>query len=111
MLGGTIDIKNTINAYGVYQYTGEMIFGHLEGTGINANPSTTSPLVQAVGSSQGIGVKRVNGTFRYFDGKFIGSTNAKPEAPTQIEEPDYEVTYGTDENGYNYCILTYLENH
>ena len=111
MLTGTINVNQCTTAYGVYQTSGEMIFGHLEGTGQSANPSTTSPLVKAVGSTTGIGVRKADGYFRYFDGKFIGSTGAKPEAPTQIEEPDYEVTYGTDSDGYNYCILTYLEQH
>ena len=110
ILNGTITVKGN-NSYGVYQTDGEMIFGHLEGTGINANPSTTSPLVQAIGTTQGIGVKKADGLFRFFDGKFVGSTNAKPEAPTQIEEPDYEVVFGTDDDGYNYCTLRYLEQH
>ena len=88
-----------------------MIFGHLEGTGIDANPSVTDPLVKAVGTTSGIGVKKADGYFRYFDGKFIGSTEAKPEAPTQIEEPDYKVEEGTTQEGYNYCILKYLDEH
>ena len=111
VLGGTINVGSCTNAYGVYQSGGEMIFGHLEGTGIDANPSQTAPLIKGIGTTTGIGVKNSSGTFRYFDGKFIGSTNAKPDAPTQIEEPDHEVTYGTDGNGYNYCVLTYLEQH
>ena len=108
---GTINVGDATTAYGVYQETGTMIFGHLEGTGENANPSQTSPLIKAVGTTTGIGVKKEDGIFRYFDGKFIGSTSAKPEAPTQIETPDHEVTYGTDGDGYNYCVLTYLQNH
>lgn len=110
ILNGNITVKGN-NSYGVYQTDGEMIFGHLEGTGINANPSTTSPYISAIGTTTGIGVKKADGLFRFFDGKFVGSTNAKPEAPTQIEEPDYEVYMGVDENNYSYAILRYLEQH
>lgn len=111
MLGGETVVTGVTNANGFYQNGGEMIFGHLEGTGIEANPSTTTPLIKGIGTSTGYGVRKINGIFRFYDGRFVGSTEAKPEAPTQIEEPDHEVTTGTDSDGYNYCILTYLEQH
>ena len=111
MLGGEAIVTGVTNATGFYQNGGEMIFGHLEGTGIDANPSTTNPLIKGIGTTSGYGVRKINGIFRFFDGKFVGSTEAKPEAPTQIEEPDYEVVFGTDTDGYNYSTLKYLEQH
>ena len=111
MLGGEAIVTGVTNATGFYQNGGEMIFGHLEGTGQSANPSTINPLIKGIGTNSGYGVRKINGIFRFFDGKFVGSTEAKPEAPTQIEEPDYEVVFGTDTDGYNYSTLKYLEQH
>ena len=62
---------------------------------------------EAVGTT-GIGVKKVNGLFKFYDGKIVGSTNAKPETTTEVEY-NFEATTHTDtETGYEYCVLEYL---
>ena len=96
IISGTLNIEKGVTNYGIYN-TGTTTF--YDGS-INVNEATT-----------GYGVRKINGIFRSFDGWFVGSTEAKPEAPTQIEEPDYEVVFGTDEDGYNYSTLKYLEQH
>jgi hypothetical protein len=111
---GSIE-SNGYNAYGVYITDGgEVTLGAAEpnnspnyGTE-NANVSTNSPSVKAIGSNSGIAVKNNSSRFNYYDGKLIGSTEALPETPTKIEYL-YEPLKQTDnETGYQYCILDYM---
>ena len=106
---GTIDVSGA-NVYGIYVDTGTVTMGINDGDGTeNALVSTENPLVKAIGTSSGIGVKKVNGYFNFYDGKIIGSTNAKPETTTNVEY-NYEATISTnEETGYEECILKYLK--
>ena len=83
-----------------------------EGTlvlGINdGSVDITSPSITAIGTSQGIGAKKVNVYFKFFDGIIKGSTEAKPETTTEVEY-QYEAHNFTDEFGYQYCILEKME--
>ena len=92
------------NAYGIYITGGEVTLGE------NENPaivSTTNPLIKAIGTTSGVGVKKLDGIFNYYDGKIIGSTESKPEAPTDIPTR-YRVIFNRDENNYENCILEYV---
>ena len=113
----TIDVGNSRYAYGIYINNGEVTMGEKEdstspnyGT-VNANVSTTNPSVKAIGSTTGIGVKKVNGKFNFYDGIIIGSTAAKPEIATDVEYgfeaplPNYEPTNG---DGYKTSYLYFL---
>ena len=113
-------------AYGIYinSASATVNFGINDGDGtINSNVSVIEPLVKAMGTTSGIGVRKVNGKFNYFDGKIIGSTYAKPETTTNVEsrfearfflvtdsEPGVEVKPGEEDGEYiyEYCILQYL---
>ena len=109
LLSGDIFAYDNINSYGIYQTGGEIIVGSYDGSGLySADVSTTVPFIKAIGSNSGIGAKRIDGIFRFFDGKIMGSTYAKPEAPSQIE-PNYIVqTYNEITTGYEYVILECL---
>ena len=95
-------------SYGVYQENGTVTVGTYFGGEIESSEvSTTTPLITAIGTTSGIGYYKAEGSFNYYDGKMVGSTNAKPQAPTAIE-PRYRVIYDNDENNYEYCILEFV---
>jgi hypothetical protein len=113
ILDGTITATGG-NAYGIYvAENGNVTMGEAEPTESEdygketAHVSTTAPSISAIGTTSGIGVKKADGKFNYYDGKITGSTAAKPELPTKIEYL-YEATNYTDENDHQYCILTYM---
>ena len=100
----TIELDDSVNAYGIYITNGEVTLG------VDENPavvSTTSPLVSAIGTTSGIGVKKLDGIFNYYDGIITGSLEAKPEAPTDIPTR-YRVIFNNDANNYQNCILEYV---
>ena len=109
LISGDVETYDSINSYGIYQTGGEVILGTYDGSGTySADVSTVEPMIKGVGTTTGIGAKRTDGIFRFFDGRIIGSTSAKPEAPTQIE-PNYVVqTYTDITTGYEYAILECL---
>jgi len=108
LLSGHVKVTKANLAYGIYNYDGETIMGApAETTGADADVNTTNPLVEAYGS-QGIGVKKVNGRFRYFDGKIIGSTHSKPEVATQVEYQWEATTYFDENTGNEYTVLEYM---
>ena len=72
--------------------------------------SQTDPLVKGLttGSNRvGIGVKSYGGTFNYYDGKFVGTTNAKPDAPTDYEYR-HRVLTSIDSDNNEQCVLDYV---
>ena len=108
LLSGRVDVSNATNAYGIYLYGGEVILGTYDGSGDpSADVSTTTPLLKGVGTT-GYGAYRTDGTFRFFDGKIIGSTNAKNFAPAQIEDNFIVRTITELTTGYEYAILECL---
>ena len=110
MVTGLINVYGAQNAYGIYVNEGEVTIGTYDGSGTEqADVSQTNPSITAIGTASGIGVKKINGLFKYYDGIITGSTNAKPETTTEVEY-NYEVkTYISEETGYEYCILEYLK--
>ena len=108
LISGNI-YTNAITAYGVYVDSGSLTMGIKDGDGSeNATVDKENPFVKAVGTT-GIGVKKNNGYFKYYDGKIMGSTNAKPDTTTDTEY-NYEAVMHTDqETGYEYCVLEYMK--
>ena len=115
MESGSIIANNATNSYGIYMKDGNVTIGvetepsdPTYGTS-RANVSITDPSIMAVGTTKGIGVKKENGYFNYFDGIITGSTNAKPDITSQVEY-NYEVTFYNDsDTGYEYTILEYMK--
>ena len=124
---GTIDISGT-NAYGIYidSTSAEVILGHKETENVGTEQAivtTDKPLVKAMGTTSGIGVKKINGRFEFYDGRLIGRTYAKPDITSTTEERFEARFYIVDELGnetrissdqesnynyeYEYCILEY----
>ena len=113
---GIINATGT-TAYGIYINNGSVTMGVAEDSSspnygtANADVSTTNPSVKAVGTTTGIGVKKINGIFDFYDGIIIGSTAAKPEVATHIEygfeayQPEAEPTNG---DGYKTNYLYFL---
>ena len=110
---GTIT-ASSVTAYGAYINGGEVTAGVPEVVGSptyghdTANVSITNPLIYAIGTSTGIGIKNANGSFNYYDGKLMGSTAAKPEIPTKIEYLYEAFDYVDSETGHPYCILEWM---
>ena len=122
---GNIEVS-ALNAYGMYigGLGATTTLGVMDGSGLEtASVSTVKPIVKAIGTDSGIGVKKVDGSFDFYDGKIIGSTYAKPDT-TNLVEPRFEARFyvvdsdnnetrvvsGTEENydyEYEYCILEY----
>ena len=110
----TIDVLDEKVAYGIYINNGTVTMGEKEsptspyyGTE-NATVSTSNPHVKSVGSQTGIGVKNDNGSFNFYDGEIIGSTQAKPDTTTNVEYK-YEATFEIEEESTNQrCFLKYL---
>lgn len=110
ILSGTINASNSTTSYGIYINNGTVTMGEYDGSGTEeAKVSTSDPLIQAIANTNGIGVKKVNGYFKYYDGKIIGSTNAKPDTTTEVEY-NYETKfYNETDTGYEYCVLEYMK--
>ena len=114
ILGGAIEAADSTTAYGIY-INGTVTLGEAESSDSPnygsefANVSTEYPLIKGIGTTSGIGVKKVSGYFNYYDGKLVGSTSAKPDATSEVEY-DYEVsTYNEEDTGYEYNILEYIK--
>ena len=114
LLDSTISVNGT-TAYGAYIDDGNLVMGIPEpvdspnyGTE-NADVSTTSPSVTAIGTTTGIGIYKDTGKFKYYDGIITGSTSAIPrDKITSDVEHLYEPTFHTDLNGRDVCILTWM---
>ena len=122
---GTIDVSSN-NTYGIYiaNVNSSLTLGVEDGSGLEtASVSISNPFIRAMGTTSGIGVKKDDGTFNFYDGKIIGSTYAKPDT-TSLVEPRFEarfyvvdnlgnetkVSQGQESNytyEYEYCILEY----
>ena len=114
MKNGIINVVGDRIAYGIYIENGTVTLGEAEdpssevyGTE-NANVSITNPSIKAIGTTTGIGVKRVNGYFNFYDGIITGSTNAKPDITSTVEYK-YQVENYRDSDNYEYCILEYMK--
>lgn len=70
-----------------------------------ADVSITNPFIKATGSNN-YAIYNRNGTFKYFDGKILGSPNYYNEAPNEVEYL-YETKEYTDENN-KYVILEWM---
>ena len=100
ILDSEIEVLNSRNAYGIYITGGEVTVG-LDETPVNV--STTTPVITAVGTIKGIGVKKTSGQFNYYDGVITGSTEAIPEAPTDIPSR-YRIVLQPVPNPDNYDV-------
>ena len=117
--GGTTTIEDIdinlagVEVYGLYVAGGTVTMGEAEPSDspdygkATAHVSTTAPAIRAIGTSIGIGIKKTQGAFNYYDGIATGSTDAEPEPPTNVEYL-YEPITHTDADGYKYCILEFM---
>ena len=118
--GGSSTIKTGsitttgIVAYGIYVNTGSVTMGIPEDPsspnygGELANVSLINPVILADGLTTGIGVKNIGGHFKYYDGKIMGNTSAKPDVASDIEYLYEAIDYVDEETGYQYCILKWM---
>ncbi len=98
-----IQITSGVVTLGIPEEPGSINYGRAE-----ADVSTTNPLIEAIGTNTGIGVKNAGGRFKYFDGKLVATTDPKPEVPTEVEYL-YEPKDFVDEvTGYKYTILKWM---
>ena len=111
ILTGVVKAELATTGYGSYIDRGTFEMGHYEGQGVEAEDvSTENPLVYADGKSRGIGVKKVNASFNFYDGKIRASKYAKPETTTNVEYQFEVTTYVEMDTGYEYAILEWMRN-
>lgn len=97
---------------GIYIKSGTVNVGEADtsenrGT-INASVSKTKPLIQAVGTTSGIGIKKEAGYLNFYDGKIVGSHESIAEPASDVEY-NYELTRHVDaDTGYKYAILEFM---
>ena len=100
------------NAYGIYMKNGTVNVGTADmsenrGT-INASVSKTNPLIQAIGTTSGIGIKKEAGYLNFYDGKIVGSHESLAEPASDVEY-NYELIRHVDaDTGHKYAILEFM---
>ncbi len=111
LVTGLIDVRGQSTTYGAYISLGTFTMGHYEGTGVESeNVSVENPKIYSAGATRGIGIKKVNGFFNFYDGVIWASRYTKPETTSNVEY-NYEVTtYLDEETGFEYAWLEYMKN-
>ena len=119
---GTVQIGGSNNAFALWTKTGTITLGEAEPTDspnygtANANVSTTSPNITAIGDNLGIGVTLENGSFNFYDGKITQNSTVGPAVQadhvtratvTNVEYLYQPETY-TDTSGHTYFILEFM---
>ena len=111
MITGNVNVSTTNTAYGAYvnKNDAQLTLGVFDGGGSqDIDISFDNPEIKAIGTRTGIGIRKVNGFFNFYDGIIIGNTNAKPDTTSDVEY-NYEATnYYDAENDYVYCKLEYM---
>lgn len=106
---GMIKLDNSNTSYGAYIKQGSFTMGENEG----GTPSDDNPIIYSSGV-RGIGIKKLNASFNFYDGKIWATRYSKPEtttnAPTNYEATMYMSSIG--DVGYEFCHLEYMpENY
>ena len=111
ILTGSIKSLYASTGYAAYIEKGTFEMGHYEGQGVTSEDvSIENPLVYAYGKSRGIGVKKLNGSFNFYDGIIKGSKYAKPETTTNVEHQFEVTTYVEEDTGFEYAVLEWMKN-
>ena len=100
-----IKVENCNTSYGSYIKLGTFTMGENEG----GTPSDVDPVIYSSGT-RGIGVKKLNASFNFYDGKIWATRYSKPETTTNVPS-SYEATMymsSIDDVGYEYCHLEYM---
>jgi hypothetical protein len=119
---GNISANGARNAFGLWSKSGTITLGEAEpedspnyGTA-NAVVSTESPLVQAYGVTNGIGITLEAGNFNFYDGKIVQNSTIGPavqadhvsKATITNVEYLYQPETHTDEEEHTYFILEFM---
>ena len=106
---GFINVSKAPTTYGVYINSGTYTQGIEDGSGNeNADVSRQNPKIYSAGTSKGIGVKKLNAQFNFYDGVIYAAKYAKPDTTSHVEK-NYEVTTYIDNSiGYEYAWLEYM---
>jgi hypothetical protein len=92
LLGGELISTNSPTTYGIRISTGYVYQGTYDGAGTDAaTMDPNSPSITSTGSTTGVGISIGNGSYFYYDGKFITSTSFKSDGDILTgTEKDYE---------------------
>ena len=119
---GNISANGARNAFGLWSKSGTITLGEAEpedspnyGTA-NATVSTESPLIQAYGVTNGIGITLEAGNFNFYDGKIVQNSTIGPavqadhvsKATITNVEYLYQPETHTDEEEHTYFILEFM---
>ena len=108
---GRIDIRNSKYSYGVYINYGTFEMGTFDGSGLeSADVSVTNPYIYSQASIYGVGIKKINGLFNFYDGIIQASKYSKPETTSNVEYKYEATTYVDENNGYETTILEWMGN-
>ena len=119
---GSVIANSAENAFGVWAKNGSITLGEAEPTNspnygtANAVVSTTSPLIQAYGATNGIAVTIEGGSFNFYDGKIIQTSTIGPavqadhvsKATITNVEYLYQPETHTDDEDHTYFILEFM---
>ena len=119
---GTVFANGATNSFGLWVKNGTITLGEAEpedsinyGTA-NAVVSTESPLIQAYGATNGIGITLEAGNFNFYDGKIVQNSTIGPavqadhasKATITNVEYLYQPETHTDDEGHTYFILEFM---
>ena len=110
---GTIRARG-LTSYGIYLKSGTLTLGIPEEVGSatygkeNADVNLNSPLIESLGTTNGIGIKNDPQGFYYYDGKIVATTTPLPELPNGIEYLYETKEFTDDETGNKYVILKWM---
>ena len=109
ILTGKIKLTDATTSYGAYIDTGSFTMGYNENEVTETvEVSQENPYLYVQGTSRGIGIKKVNGSFNFYDGIIWASKYAKPEITTNVQH-NYEVTtYVEEDTEFEYALLEYM---
>ena len=105
---GRINVSDAPNTYGAYINPGTFIMGHYDNA--TTNVSQEDPVVYSAGTTRGIGVAKVNGSFKFYDGVIWASRFARQGTTTHVEKDQEVTTYVDEETSFERAWLEYIKN-
>ena len=110
---GSIKVSG-LTSYGVYLKTGTVTLGVPEEVGspnygkAEADVNVESPLIESLGTTNGIGIKNDCQALTYYDGKIVASNKPLPEDPNTVEYLYEPKEFTDEETGHKYVILKWM---
>ena len=107
---GKVEAKEAANTYAIYINSGTYEQGVEDGSEReDADVSKSDPEINSYGT-RGIGVKKMNGSFNFYDGIINATRYTKPEMTTLVEKSFEVTTYVNAITGNEFAWLEYIRD-